>query len=606
MGSRKNHQFPTLRIPDTAKVFVLLAVTTWIAYFWHYASFGLYADDFMRVGGAMDLTWPELRRLLGDLLLMRHGQGRPLHDGLIYLFSFIGLRLGGLHVVYWIAYVLLTVNSFLFYTLLKRLFNQPVFAVTGALAFCLFPAHTTQLWLTTTLGIQPSLTFLLLAIHYYLSRKKKVSYLFILGTLLCYETFFPVFLAAPLLKKKWDYRLIRELVKHALIMGVMMICVVIIRKIFLGAVGVISDLDIMLTISRSINNQLYGPLVSMKMYLYRPVTVLRALIGKESYGELWLVLPLCFAGLVFVLSRLKFARLGNEHPLNIRLATMVDSKVLRLETTELFKSLTKLALVGLIMLVLAYPLTLTTSANSLTSRVHLAAVVGASILFACVCSGILFLARAYRRKHLATVGLAAYFALLIGFGFCVQRDYQLAWEYQRAYWSDVITLIPDFDKETVLFHDMTGLKNPKYIAPFHNLHQGSILSTIYQLPDDWKQAPPSNGFRTRSLWTNGYMLRPNWWEKRIVPAGGDSFQLNPSVMRGSRKENITIKSSNVIFLEVEKGQLTRKTKPLIINGQEFPLKSKLASGIPSFEKGPLYDYLIRSPAEETINYIEQY
>ena len=259
------------------------------------------------------------------------------------------------------------------------------------------------------------------------------------------------------------------------------------------------------------------------------------------------------------------------------------------------------------MLVLAYPLTLTTSAgtiNELGSRVHLAAVVGASILFACVCSAILFLARAYGRKDLATVGLATYFALLMGFGFCVQRDYQLASQYQRAYWSDVITLIPDLDDETVLFHDTTGLKNPTYIAPFDKLHQTSVLSTIYQFPDDWKESPPSLGLRSRPVWTNGYMLKPNWWEKNIVPAGEDSFQLNSSTMRGPKSgDTPTIKSSNVIFLEVEDGQLTRRTKPLIIDGQEFPLKSKSASSLPPFEKGPLYDYLIRSPEEKPINYI---
>jgi hypothetical protein len=139
----------------------------------------------------MEMTWSELGRTLLDLFLMKQGQGRPLHDGLVYLLSFIGFRLGGLHVLYWIGYAILTVNAFLFYTLLKRLSDQQVFAVTGALAFCLFPAHTVQTWLTIAFAVQPALMLLLIAIHCYLSDRKKLSYLLIFGSLLCYETFFP-------------------------------------------------------------------------------------------------------------------------------------------------------------------------------------------------------------------------------------------------------------------------------------------------------------------------------------------------------------------------------------------------------------------------------
>ena len=151
LKAQKSYRFPALKNLDNFKVFILLAVTIWIAYFWHSASFGLNWDDFRRLGDAMEMTWSELGRMLQNLFLMKQGQGRPFHEGLIYLLSFIGFRLGGLHVVYWIGYAILTVNSFLFYTLLKQVSDQQVFAVTGALAFCLFPAHTVQTWLTIAL-----------------------------------------------------------------------------------------------------------------------------------------------------------------------------------------------------------------------------------------------------------------------------------------------------------------------------------------------------------------------------------------------------------------------------------------------------------------------
>ena len=34
--------------------------------------------------------------------------------------------------------------------------------------------------------------------------------------------------------------------------------------------------------------------------------------------------------------------------------------------------------------------------------------------------------------------VAAVFALVLGFGFVVQRDYQRAWEYQREFWAALI------------------------------------------------------------------------------------------------------------------------------------------------------------------------
>ena len=227
---QKPDEFSILKNLDNFKVFALLAITIWIAYFWHSANFGLYSEDMIWLGDAMEMNrseaWRELLRIMVTMY-----QGRPLQSGLIHVLSFIGFKLGGLYVVYWISYVIFTVNSFLFYTLLKRFSNHKIFSLTGALAFCLFPTHTVQLWLTVALSIQPSLTFFLIASHCYLSGKKKLSYLFILATLFCYELFFPIFLAVPLLNKKWDSKMVRELFKHALVMAALFFLVVMIRKV---------------------------------------------------------------------------------------------------------------------------------------------------------------------------------------------------------------------------------------------------------------------------------------------------------------------------------------------------------------------------------------
>lgn len=586
LRTQKFYLFPALRNLDNFKVFILLAITIWIAYFWHSASFGLYSDDFRRVGDAMEMTWFELGSVLQELFLMKQGQGRPLHDGLIYLWSFIGFRLGGLHVLYWIGYVILTVNSFLFYTLLKRLSDQQTFAVTGALAFCLFPAYTVQTWLTITLGVQPSLMLLLIAIHCYLSGRKKWSYLFIFGSLFCYETLFPLFIAAPLLKQKWNYKLTRKVIRHGLILAGMLACVALLRK--LTGEQRVDNLDLLEAIKTSIQHTYLGSITNLKTFLTRPLTTLKALAVRAPL-ELWIFFPLCFAGFLYVLSRLKLSLPRDK----FLLKTTFDNKVLHLETTELFDHLAKLVLIGIIMLGLAYPLTFLRDPNVVngqSSRDHLAGSVGASILMGCICSIIFLLTAAYGRKRLATVGLAIFFALLVGFGILIQQDYMLAWQYQRQYWTDAIELIPDLDEQTVIFVDRAGFRHLKYITG--GVMPSGTLSKIYHFPDNWE----------KPTWLNAYTMNQNW-QKNIV-ANGNSFQLNPSVADegwlGTDKQR-NVESSKVILLEIKDGRLTRRTEPLIIDGKEFPLKEKIATGLPSFEKGPLYDYLIKSPDEKPIN-----
>ena len=188
---------------------IFIAIVVWIAHYYYFKSFGFYSDDYYRVGPAINMETRELLIYIRDTFKNFSGQGRPWHPGLIYGLTFLGVKLGNIFninsgeiwPVYLIGYIIYLTNTLLFYALLKRISKQPIFAITGALAFALFPADTTQVFLTHSLGIYPSLTFILIAFHFYLSNKKLLSYLFVFNTLICYEIFFPLFLVAPLLRK---------------------------------------------------------------------------------------------------------------------------------------------------------------------------------------------------------------------------------------------------------------------------------------------------------------------------------------------------------------------------------------------------------------------
>jgi len=189
------------------------------------------------------------------------------------------------------------------------------------------------------------------------------------------------------------------------------------------------------------------------------------------------------------------------------------------------------------------------------------------------------------------MGLAGFFALCIGSGLIVQRDYEISWDYQQAFWKDVVRLCPDITDGTVILVDEKVLNNPDQIQAFSWSLPG-VLFQLYHFPNEWKFTP------------RVYRLK-EFWQNEIASAGSTS-QLSRIIwgwVEPSDRER-TLDLSNIILLEVNNGQLTRRTEPLTIDRQILPLKKMPASGPLPFEKGILYEYLIRMSNEERINYLK--
>ena len=144
-------------------------------------------------------------------------------------------------------------------------------AITGALALCLFPADTTHSFLTHSLSLQVSVTFLLTASLLYLSGKRISPYVVIVGSLLTYESPYMVFLAIPLLRTKWDKALVKELFRHVAIMaGIVLVAVVI--RIIMGE-GRIGEMraDILGILAKIASALVIGPAVSMTQFFNAPI-----------------------------------------------------------------------------------------------------------------------------------------------------------------------------------------------------------------------------------------------------------------------------------------------------------------------------------------------
>jgi hypothetical protein len=578
-------------------VFLVLVLLVWVTDFWYFTSFGLYEDDWNRIPLVMTNNAQDLWNLISESFMPGASQGRPFHPIFIFLFSFLGLKLGGLHSIYWIGSVVITINAFLFYALLRRAFENQSFALLGALAFCLFPADTTRPFLTHSLGLQPSITFLLIAFHVYLSEKIKLSYLMVLVTLFTYETVFPVFIVAPLFKQTWDSRTKKELFRHGLVLIGMLAFVILLRKATgEGRVSNFSTLEFLLLIG----NPIVGPLLSIILYIYRPIEALFKL-----NRELLILLSLCFLGFTWILSQQNFNQAVNSSQRSLEF----KGKLAFL--TKLFapfQNYAKPIVLGLTMLILAYPLTLTTLGFAVSgrgTRAHTAAVLGASLLCASVCSIVLSTLATQGHKRLATLGLAGIFTFLIGFGLIVQQDYKLGWQHQRAFWTDVVKLCPDLADGDVIFVEPTGLRDTRQLLFLRKTLTGVpdtrqiksletlyvVLPKIYQFPGSWRNVP------------RVYRL-PMDWQEKIVSDDGSLQTL--TIEEGYTYEAYTqrtVESSKVIFLETKNGQLTRRTAPLVMVGKEFPLKTRTAAETPKFERGPVYGYLIRNANEGPVDYL---
>ena len=572
--------------------FLIIALITWIAHFWYFNNLGLYEDDYFFIGQPLTMN---LEGFLGFVKNMNLAffQGRVVGFNILFFSAYFAGKLAGLPLIYISAYLLALTNNILFYLFLQRLWNQPIFVLMGTLAFTLFPADNTRAFLTH-IHILPALTFLLLAFLSYLNDKKIWSYLLITGSFLSYETCFLLFITAPFLTKKPKSDIFKELIKHLFILGTIFLVVLILRK--LTGDSRVGDLDIATAISTPIRQIITGPFVCLGTFFYRPWQTLHNL-----GGELLIFVPLSLLMLLWLF--------------------LQNSRFSGLDSGENWPIIKKLSLLGMGLLFLAYPLTFTVPATLISgrsSRVHTAAVVGVSILGGILGYLIVYLANSYRQKNLAALLLATYFSLLVGFGIIVQRQNQLSWKYQQAFWADVLQLAPDLNDGQVILVDApslawtqvtpntpipTGLSEIyklgwQYrnipLTPF-NMSMPSVLAQLYQFPWQWKNVPKL------------YKLNPDW--QRFFAANGEIALNNENGLlffyypwEPARQ----VKTSQIILLQEKDGKLVRTTTPIVVGTKKFSFKPLTNSTLYSFEKGYLYDYLITPNNKKSVNYFQPF
>jgi hypothetical protein len=608
-------------------VFVGLALLFWVARYWHSRSFLLYEDDWMIVPQAVAWTTPEVLRYIGEYILQLRGHARPLSDSLIYFFSHLAGKPGGIWGIYLAGFAIQVLNIGLFYSLLRRIAQRvggsEAFSLIGALGYTLFSADTTQAYLTHSLGLHPSITLLLIAFHLYcppvgahsvcpgagmpmrqgayhaplpLQFSRLGAYLLAAVMLFSYETPFLVFLAAPLLEMVWDRPWLKKALRHALIVFGLLAAVFVLRSaVGEGRVGGLGWKELLIT---PVLHTLQGPWVSLGSHLLRPFQTL-----ASGQPEAYLAALLSFSLFAFL-----FLRIRTDVP--------------GAASSKHQHRWLKLILAALVMIALAYPLTFTVRAYAISgrdTRVHAAAVVGMGLLWACV-GQVLFkwvstgsTSGGFRQAQPAVVStgstgggfrqaqpavvstgstrarrwggaflLAGIFALLFGYGFVIQADYVRAGQLQRTFWAELLPLIADMDvsEGMVVLIEPSGLEDTTQIGA-NTWILPRLLERLYAFPAIWNRPP------------RVYRLIPGW--QNAIAAENGYLQINGATAIVAWSESFPVPSENVIWINTAGGRLSRQFEPLTVGEQQFPLYGTGSGELEKYPHGIWYDYLLPSP-----------
>jgi hypothetical protein len=557
------------RLQTILDLFFLVGVF-WIVRYWHSRQFGLYEDDLTIIPDAFSRSFSSLIYFISTYITHFSGQGRPLHHSLIYLFSWIGWRTIGLWGPYLIGFLITSINISLFYWLMRRVMNRP-FALLAGLGYLLYSADTTQVYLTHSLGLQEATMLILLALNVYLSKKRILAYGLAFLVLFIYETPFLLFLVAPLLKDKWDKALLKEILWHfGILIGLLGLIFIFRTSIGESRVGSLGLKDLIIT---PILHVLEGPFVSLGTFAYRPYQTIRA-FNQETI----LVTAITFVVFLWFISRLQITTQVKMKDL----WNTFKNPLARHDLPEETKSLGRIFITGIIMLAAAYPLTFTVRAFAISgrdTRVHFAGAAGAAIVVASIALLLIFLTNARILRKPVNVLISLELALMAGYGFMIQRDYVLAWQYQREFWTELLPLISDAGAGTIVLVDPAALHDTRQIgANYWNLPR--VLSQLYIFPEDKANIPVV------------YRLESGWQDFLVAEDG--QFLINSITVYSVIINEGEYQPANTILIQAENGQLVRRAD-VELNGQDYQLKPFSEPILPGLPHGFLYPFLITEP-----------
>lgn len=473
---------------DTVKKQILLVIAslmavTFFAHFFYMSGFGLYEDDYtlINVNWSGAQVWYSIKDAFASW-----SYGRPFGYLMMYGFTYIGSKFGGLAGIYLIGYMIVVLNSVLVYCVLRKI-TPVLFAFLGAMVFCLFPADTTKEFLTHDFGVQTGITFMLLASLAYLNGKRIMAYALICVSFLIYESMMLAFILVPLLNHKLDKQAMLVWLKHVVIIAFLIGILMVVRMIMGDSrlESEVVDADKLYLVFKAISSMAAGPLISLSTFLARPVTAV-----LEANAAAWLIAAASLPGLYILLKHISaYHDKASSHTARENIARVNgDLLSVHIEGRKDITIAVRLMIVGSAMWCLSYALAFTDvhwpplKLAGRLSSVHIAGTFPAAVFV----SGLLWLVYEIGKsnKKVFLTMTAVYFSVLVAWGVVIQNDYTRSWEQQRRFWQDLIKLAPDFTKRNfiiVMLQD--DIPKTRYIHT-HSWADGMVLGKLLNLSDD--------------------------------------------------------------------------------------------------------------------------
>jgi hypothetical protein len=525
---------------NNLKALLLLALVSFTGTYLYSTFFGIYEDDYVEAFNIFSQSWSEFTGYLYNWCFLAHPQGRPVGWILNAIICYFIGHKGGLEYSYLAGWLILTLNAYLLFLLLKKVLNRDA-AIIGALFLLLLPFDLAKPILMHRVFVYSSITFLLLGLNLSNSNSRWLqwlSYPVAYLSLVTWEGPYLPFLFAPIL---WFEKSRRWVIRAGIHVGIWTAMLGLTFWIRLQT-GEDRAADLAGGGSEMLHKMLIavlvGPLSAATATIVRPY---EALLHAEP-NSLVIGAFTCFAIFWFLRASHPTPVLSRQDLLKPKLLVFIAG------------SLGAIFFPYVLMYRPDYfPPTVTIGR---LSALHAPAEVGFCFLIA----SIYFLAEGFvpRFRRLIQFVFALFFGCLMAFSLHIQKsEYVEGWLDQRKLWTEIGNLVPDVSEGMHIVIDAEGIPNAQ-MFPIYWLNGESVyaLDQLFAFPKSWRTKPDVFGF-----------FRYDDYEKT-----DDSVTLG--VPPWSKRDWRVLRSGNFIFLRERNGELERVDEPVDFFGVKLTPKPR--------------------------------
>jgi hypothetical protein len=174
---------------------------------------------------------------------------------------------------------------------------------------------------------------------------------------------------------------------------------------------------------------------------------------------------------------------------------------------------------------------------------------------AVLATGVAWLALSLRPRA-ASLVLAGYLAMAVGYYVTIDRDFVRCWQLQRSFWQQVVACCSDLQDGTVLLYTLTSAEEPTFIFT-NSWSDPLILGETFAFPTNWTTPP-----RLFSLteWQNRVRLDGEHLEWSVPAATWDEY------------EDVLPQNNVILLTRGGDGKLQRTTGSVDVAGGVLALK----------------------------------